>query len=428
VSKGIPSPLNILFTNNTLAGRAGTELYIRDLAFALSKRGHQVAAYSNVLGEVAEELIDLGVPVSDDLAGISFMPEILHLHHHLEAMTALRRFPGVPAVYFCHGWRSWQEIPHNHPRILEYAVVDLPTGKSACVEHGIPTEKIRLMLNFVDLERFKPRGPLPEIPRKALIFSNYANEKTHLPPIREACKRKNILLEVAGTGVGNYLSKPEEVLGSFDLIFAKGRAALESMAVGASVILCDELGLGPMIKYADFNRLRILNFGSKTFTLSLTPENIIKEIEKHDPDDASLVSRHVRSVCGLDRYVDSVLSLYQGLIDKFKQIEMINPMEEIKAEVNYLNWASRLLKHKDRTVVTLQYALTDTQTVANQIITERDLLKIELDATRKELRKTQDVLSDAQHSLPIQIRNRLLRMPGTGPLLRKITPVIKKYF
>ncbi|HKR60387.1 MAG TPA: hypothetical protein VJS64_11690, partial [Pyrinomonadaceae bacterium] len=58
--------LNILITNNALAGRGGSELYVRDLAKQLIKRGHQPVAYSTRLGEVAKELRGLGVEVVDD--------------------------------------------------------------------------------------------------------------------------------------------------------------------------------------------------------------------------------------------------------------------------------------------------------------------------------------------------------------------------
>lgn len=42
--------MRVLITNNTLAGRAGSELYVRDLALALLRRGHTPLAYSTNLG------------------------------------------------------------------------------------------------------------------------------------------------------------------------------------------------------------------------------------------------------------------------------------------------------------------------------------------------------------------------------------------
>ena len=55
--------MRVLLTNNTLANRAGTELYVRDVAIELLRRGHHPVAYSTHLGPVAEELRAATVPV-----------------------------------------------------------------------------------------------------------------------------------------------------------------------------------------------------------------------------------------------------------------------------------------------------------------------------------------------------------------------------
>ena len=93
----LPSSLRILLTNNTLASRAGSEMYIRDLAIALMKLGHFPLAYSPVLGEVAEELKRATVPVIDDLRSLNEPPDLIHGQHHLETMMAVLRFPRTPA-------------------------------------------------------------------------------------------------------------------------------------------------------------------------------------------------------------------------------------------------------------------------------------------------------------------------------------------
>ena len=50
-------PISVLLTNNALAGRGGSETYIRDVALALLERGHRPVAFSLQLGEVAAELL-----------------------------------------------------------------------------------------------------------------------------------------------------------------------------------------------------------------------------------------------------------------------------------------------------------------------------------------------------------------------------------
>ena len=103
--------MRILLTNNTLARRAGTELYIRDLAMELMRRGHRPVAYSTELGEVAEELRAATVPVMSSLESLGEAPDIIHGHHHYDTLAAMMWFPETPAIYYCHGWLPWEETP-----------------------------------------------------------------------------------------------------------------------------------------------------------------------------------------------------------------------------------------------------------------------------------------------------------------------------
>lgn len=85
-------------------------------------------------------------------------------------------------------------------------------------------------------------------PKRALIFSNHANERTHLPAVREACARAGIALELMGRGTRTDQANPESLIGEYDLVFAKARCALEALAVGASVVLCDSTGPGRWLR------------------------------------------------------------------------------------------------------------------------------------------------------------------------------------
>ena len=98
------SLLRVLITNYSLSNYAGTELYVRDLAARLLRRGHTPVVYSTQLGQVAQDLRAATVPVVDDLNSLTQPPDLIHGQHNLETMTALLHFPGTPAVYFCHGW------------------------------------------------------------------------------------------------------------------------------------------------------------------------------------------------------------------------------------------------------------------------------------------------------------------------------------
>ena len=55
--------LRVLITNYAMASRAGTELYVRDLALALQRRGHTPVVYTTEIGELGLSLRRATVPV-----------------------------------------------------------------------------------------------------------------------------------------------------------------------------------------------------------------------------------------------------------------------------------------------------------------------------------------------------------------------------
>jgi hypothetical protein len=328
--------LRILITNNTLANRAGTELYVRDLAIGLRERGHEPIAYSTRLGEVAREIRAAGVGVIDDLNCIAEPPEIIHGHHHLDTMAALLHFPTTPAIFVCHGSRPWEEAAPLFPRILRYVAVDHACRDRLLLEHAIRPDRVEVILNFVDLERFKPRTGLPARPRRALIFSNLADERTHLPALRTACKRAGILVDVVGLNAGKVCAQPESILGNYDVVFAKGRAALEGLAVGTAVVLCDATGAGPMVSMKNVEYLRLLNFGLRALKETPGSEVILRALDQYDPLDAANVCSFIRAGAGRNEAVEKFLSLYEDVINENGRLRNTEAKDEYGAVAAYL--------------------------------------------------------------------------------------------
>jgi len=424
--------LTVLLTNNTLADRAGSEMYLRDVALGLLARGHHPVAYSSRLGDVAQELRQGTVPVVDDLRALGEAPDVIHGHHHIETMTALLHFPQAPAVFVCHGWIPWEEMPPRFPRILRYVAVDEVCRDRLIHEAGVPPEQVRLLLNAVDLSRFQPRGSLPARPRRALIFSNLAREDTFLPAVRAACRQTGLELDVIGQGIGKSCPRPEEVLGGYDLVFAKARAALEALAVGTAVILCDNAGLGPLITAAEIERLRVLNFGVRTLRERVTTDGVRRRIEGYDPIDAAAASRLIRAGAGLDGVLDRLTTLYEEVITTHRTAPPADFGAEGRAAAVYLRavapvvqlWSQKPLREecealrqalatKEQALAEMQVCLTQTRAafVVEQeaLVSARQALDDArqacavhpeaLAAKDKALRQTQAALAQARAAL-----------------------------
>jgi hypothetical protein len=303
-------PLSILLTNNTLALRAGSELWLRDVARSLVARGHHPAAFSLVTGAIADELRRATVPVVSDLSNYTGTPDLIHGHHHVETLIAALHFPGVPIVHVCHGWLPWEERPLKHPAIVRYIAVDETCVDRLVVEEGIPEARVDRVLNFVDLEQFARREPLPARPKRALVFSNQATDAGFAAVIAQACRELHLDVEIAGRSSGHLVDRPEQVLKEFDLVFAKARSALEAMAVGCSVILTDVAGAGPMTTTAEFDRMRAANFGVRLLNRPHSVEWYREQIARYDAAEAASISARVRREAGLETAVDQLLAIY----------------------------------------------------------------------------------------------------------------------
>lgn len=330
--------LRVLITNHMMSRRTGTELFARELALDLLRRGHTPIVYTNELGKVASSLRAATVPVTDDLNTLASPPDLIHGQHHVETMTALLHFSEAPAIFYCHGWLPWEERPPRHPRIYRHVAADDTCRDRLLWEGGISEERARVVLNAVDLERFRPRPPLPSKPRRALVFSNYGLR--HAPAVREACERAGVELDLAGFDSGNAVSEPEKILGRYDLVFAKGRSALEALAVGSAVVLCDAVGSGPMVTSAEVARLRRQNFGVRALRGELRADTLAREIARYDPADAAEVSRIVRADASQTRAFDEIVSLYHEIIEEHRATPR-DEAAEGRAAAEYLRWAMR---------------------------------------------------------------------------------------
>jgi glycosyltransferase involved in cell wall biosynthesis len=305
--------LTVLITNLSMDWASGTVVYARDLALELQRQGHRPMVYTWLEGSASRELEAAGIEVFDDLWRIGDRPDVIHGHHRPLIRGALLRFPDVPVVAFCHNHGDPWDAPDPNPQIDRYFGVSHLCVKRL-LDVGAPARTTGLQTNFVDLSRLPPRPPLPPRPTRALVFSNYASLETHLPVVQEACRRLEIPLDVIGRGVGRSSEHPELLLDQYDLVFAKAKAAMESMAVGAAVVLCDFGGLGPMVTAGEFERLRPLNFGFEALRSPLTADGVVREVERYDAADAGRVRDLVRANCGLEVAVTDLVEVYRQVI------------------------------------------------------------------------------------------------------------------
>jgi hypothetical protein len=298
--------LRILLTSQNLTRYGGTQMFVADLARKLLQWGHEPIVYSPWLGKVASDLRSWTVAVTSDLHTITERPDVIIGNYHLGTMTALHHFPETQAIFVCH---ATQAIVPKAPRIRRYVAVDEACRAHLVYECGIDPAHVELVLSAVELTRFPARTELPPRPRRAVLFGNQFKGNGPWQGIRVACREAGIETDVIGEGAGTADAHPEKLLLQYDLVFARGRAALEAMATGAATILAGPNRMATLVTSDDVMRYRPLNFGRRALTTPIDLDSVRRELARYDAADAAAVSSTIRQTASLDLAAEQFLRI-----------------------------------------------------------------------------------------------------------------------
>lgn len=331
----LEQPLTVLIANIYLTGRSGTEIATREVAFALMRAGHRPIVYACGLGPIAQEIQARGIPVTDDISTIAGEIDIIHGNHNQVTAIATARFPNAPALYFAHDFVAWHSAPPLLANVWKYVAVDDTVAERLQFEGGIPADRIVTLLNAVDTDRFAPGPPLPERPRRALAF---AKNPEHLHAVRAACAVRGVELDVIGGAVGNIVNEPETLLPQYDLVFASALSALEAMACGRAVIVCDGRGLAGMARSDTWDGWRRRNFGLRVLQRRLSPEALAAEIDRYDAEDAAEISRRTRQEASMSKWLNACLMLYGEAIKQHRAVPPVKHELDLSLARHMQTW------------------------------------------------------------------------------------------
>lgn len=300
--------MRILIANIGLVGRSGTEVVTIETACGLMARGADIRIYAPEIGPSGEALRSTGITVASELEFDNWTPDIIQANQTTVLLPVIRRFPSVPVVTICHDANVWYNEPVELPQIKRYLAVDRACRERVLSRISALAHEVAILPNAVDLKRFERRGPLPPAPRRALVLSKQSN---HVPQITEACAQEGIELELLGSGVGIEVDDLPERLREFDLVFATARMALEAIAVGCAVVVCDARGLAGIVTKEVVQDWRTDNFGFRLLNKEVSVEALRQEIGRYDPSDAAAASDYIREHAGLDRYLDQLEGVHR---------------------------------------------------------------------------------------------------------------------
>ncbi|WP_009962927.1 glycosyltransferase [Verrucomicrobium spinosum] len=335
--------MRVLITNNSLSARAGTELVVYEIGRELRRRGHEVAAYSSTLGEVAELMVGSSIPVVNQPEACPFQPNIIHGQHHLDAMTALLAFPNTPAVYHTHGGVPWVERPPVHPRILHYIAMCEDLADVTRINLGLQRDQVTALPNWVDLNRFRGNHQPPAKPERAVLFGGGLGDPAMVAKLRPAFEPLGIRLDSTADWTETDRRTPELALPRYDIALASGRSALEAMASGCAVIIANHESSTGWVRPDNFAMLKRQNFAPKRPDPGFDASTIQTFLSAYDAESARKVTLMTREQCELIRAVDRLLELYETTVRSWTQRqkaardwELERAEEDRKAALNYL--------------------------------------------------------------------------------------------
>ena len=348
--------MKILITQRELRHRCGTELFTIEVAKELRHRGHEVVVFCPRFGDLAQILLNSGVPVKSKLAEIPWCPDVIHGQHHLQAMSAMTHFGTTPGIYYCHGVSPWVERPPEHPRIASYVVMCKWMELRMYSEFGIPDAKVCTIPNFVNTARFsRVRKPLQQ-PTRALLFGNTCLPLETLGKLEESCRAAGISLEKMGAGYGTLQPRPEMFLPEFDLVFATGKCAFEAIACGCAVItLLPGLG-GQLVTPENVDHWVYSNFGPRYYTsaAAIGKEWLERELANYSAISIAELTETVRREYTLNATVERLVTLYTNAVafprgNSQPDLEIVPYLEKMTREVD-LMWAenARMESIKER--------------------------------------------------------------------------------
>ena len=141
---------------------------------------------------------------------------------------------------------------------------------------------------------------------------------------------------MVGSYAGRVSNALEQEMAGADIVFGCARVALEAIAVGCAVVVCDAGLVAGMAKLDNFDSWRRENFGRRLVTKPVTEDVILEALADYDAQDATALSAKVREECNLDRATDRLEALYRDVILEQREGPPLDRAKEARAIANYL--------------------------------------------------------------------------------------------
>lgn len=305
--------IKILLGNNSLMTLAGSETYYLTLAKELKKQGHDVNAYSPLLGIIAKKMEESGIECYSGLPNKDY-DVIIASHYHI--VDSLRKaYPDTQIISVIHGIihivdevkKTWAlEHPAINSRVDQYVAVSEETRDKLKDDYNIDAKVIR---NFFEIEDC----PINDKPKQILFNSNYTQKNDdYFKTIVEVANHYKADLLAIGEG---FFQTPniKEAIKQSDIVVGMGRSVLEGVAMGRIGVIHGRWGTGGILSPNNYKELQRANFsGRNNKGKWMTAKEIITEIHKNYYDKEWRMD-YMRENHNVEKAAKEFIKLYEAI-------------------------------------------------------------------------------------------------------------------
>jgi hypothetical protein len=276
------------------------------VAHELRRLGHEPVVAAHELGAMADLAERRGIVVARDNSELPSTCDAVFAQDAIMAGTLAERYPESRLVAFAHSDLYDHQLPILLPGVVSAVVVgsDRVAARIRALPLDAPIVRLRHPINT---ERFLPRGPIRERPRRALILSNYL-QGDRRRALTDAWEASGVECIQVGAPAGTELDVVPAIAEA-DIVVAKGRAALEGMSCARAVYVFDEFGGDGWVTPENYASLEADNFAGQ---VSAAQSDVGRDLAayRHEMGWANrdLIRRHH----GARRHVTRLVEVLRG--------------------------------------------------------------------------------------------------------------------
>lgn len=269
--------MKILTSSYTL-DLAGVPTFTKTFYDEVKKRGGEIKIFSPLGGKLESQM-----EVVKDLKTSDFVPDIIISQHNTCAEILKEHFPTTPHIFYSHGLLPEIEQPPTFNCDFYFAINT--EVRDNLIDKGVDKNKIGIIRDFIDLEKFKETKKINKKLTNVLFISNYKKWK-NFKIITEACSINNLNLKCVGAPYGRSKDVTIDINNS-DLVISWGRGILEAMSCSRCVLSFDKTVGDGYIDNENYFKARENNFSGRINNINFTAQTLAAEMLKYNLEDAN---------------------------------------------------------------------------------------------------------------------------------------------